>query len=66
MSKILMVCLGNICRSPVAEGVMRHLIEKHKLNAVVDSAGTAGYHSGKIPTEDQYLMQKRIRSISVN
>lgn len=49
MSKILMVCLGNICRSPVAEGVMRHLIEEHKLDAIVDSAGTANYHSGENP-----------------
>ena len=59
MSKILMVCLGNICRSPVAEGVMRHLIEKHKLNAVVDSAGTAGYHSGENPDRRSVLNAKK-------
>lgn len=49
MQKILMVCLGNICRSPLAEGVMLYLIEKHKLNIEVDSAGTAHYHIGENP-----------------
>jgi len=45
--KILMVCLGNICRSPLAEGI---LLSKGKhLNIEVDSAGTAGYHIGKQP-----------------
>lgn len=47
--KILMVCLGNICRSPLAEGVMRHLAALHKLDWTVDSAGTAGWHVGKRP-----------------
>jgi protein-tyrosine phosphatase len=51
MQKILFVCLGNICRSPVAEGIMLHLIEKHGLHdkITVDSAGTAGYHVGEAP-----------------
>ena len=49
MTKILMVCLGNICRSPVAEGVMRHVIQKKNLNAIVDSAGTASFHIGEAP-----------------
>lgn len=46
MTKILMVCLGNICRSPLAEGIL-----KSKLNNdfIVDSAGTANYHSGSSP-----------------
>jgi protein-tyrosine phosphatase len=43
--KILMVCLGNICRSPLAEGILK---SKAK-NLEVDSAGTAGYHVGKQP-----------------
>jgi len=43
--KILMVCLGNICRSPLAEGILK---SKTK-NIEVDSAGTAGYHIGKHP-----------------
>ena len=45
--KILMVCLGNICRSPLAEGILKNKA-KH-LNVVVDSAGTANYHIGKNP-----------------
>ena len=45
--KILMVCLGNICRSPLAEGILS-LKGKH-LNLEVDSAGTASYHIGKQP-----------------
>lgn len=44
-----MVCLGNICRSPLAEGVMRKKIETLQLNASVDSAGTANYHVGQSP-----------------
>ncbi len=47
--KILMVCLGNICRSPMAEGVMRQKIEKYELDAVVDSAGTIANHVGEAP-----------------
>ena len=45
--KILMVCLGNICRSPLAEGILAHKT-KH-LNVKVDSAGTAAYHIGELP-----------------
>ena len=44
---ILMVCLGNICRSPLAEGILAHKT-KH-LNVSVDSAGTAAYHIGELP-----------------
>ncbi len=50
MSKrILMVCLGNICRSPLADGLLLRKIKERKLNASVDSAGTANYHIGKAP-----------------
>jgi protein-tyrosine phosphatase len=45
--KILMVCLGNICRSPLAEGILSHKGRHLKLE--VDSAGTASYHIGKQP-----------------
>ena len=50
--KILMVCLGNICRSPIAEGVMRSQIEKRGLDWEVDSAGTGGWHVGHAPHKD--------------
>lgn len=49
MQKILFVCLGNICRSPLAEGIMLHLNEKHELGWTIDSAGTANYHVGEAP-----------------
>ena len=47
--KILMVCLGNICRSPIAEGVLRHKVKQQGLDIEVDSAGTAAYHIGEQP-----------------
>lgn len=47
--KILMVCLGNICRSPLAEGILAY--KTQHLDVTVDSAGTAGYHIGKLPDE---------------
>lgn len=49
--KILMVCLGNICRSPLAEGIMQHKAIKAGLNWTVDSAGTGNYHIGQPPHE---------------
>lgn len=47
--KILMVCLGNICRSPLAEGILKDKIEVKKLDWEVDSAGTSGWHEGDRP-----------------
>lgn len=49
--RVLFVCLGNICRSPTAEGVMRHRLQQAGLAAevAVDSAGTAAWHIGKAP-----------------
>lgn len=47
--KILMVCLGNICRSPIADGLLRKKVAENNLNAEVDSAGTAAYHVGEAP-----------------
>lgn len=47
--KILMVCLGNICRSPLAEGIMKQKITQAGLDWQVDSAGTNGYHVGEPP-----------------
>ncbi len=46
---ILFVCLGNICRSPTAEGVFAHKAKSLGLNFKIDSAGTAGYHDGAAP-----------------
>ena len=47
--KILMVCLGNICRSPLAEGILRHKIEQAGLDWHVESAGTGSWHVGEAP-----------------
>lgn len=47
--KILMVCLGNICRSPLAEGILQEKARAAGLNWTVDSAGTNGYHVGEAP-----------------
>jgi protein-tyrosine phosphatase len=51
MLRLCFVCLGNICRSPIGEGVMRHLLREAGLDGAVevDSAGTAGYHAGEPP-----------------
>jgi len=44
-----MVCLGNICRSPLAEGIMQHEADKEGLSWTVDSAGTGNWHVGESP-----------------
>ena len=73
MSKILMVCLGNICRSPLAEGILK--AKTNHLDVVVDSAGTAAYHIGEQPDirsieiANKYgvdLTSQRARQFSVN
>ena len=53
MIKVLFVCMGNICRSPTAEGVFRQFLRKKKLDGrvEVDSAGTHGYHVGEAPDQ---------------
>lgn len=53
--KILMVCLGNICRSPLAEGILQHKANAKQLNWQIDSAGTSNYHVGEAP---HHLSQK--------
>ena len=69
--KILMVCLGNICRSPLAEGILAH--KTKQLDIEVDSAGTAAYHVGELPDKrsleiaDKYnidLKNQRARQFS--
>src|SRR5215468_4732803 len=47
--KILLVCMGNICRSPIAEGIMRKIAAERKLNVKLDSAGTSSWHAGEHP-----------------
>lgn len=47
--RILAVCLGNICRSPLAEGLLRQEADKRQLPWEIDSAGTSGWHQGEAP-----------------
>lgn len=49
MQRILMVCLGNICRSPLAEGILRSKTEALNIDIHIDSAGTSNYHIGEHP-----------------
>jgi protein-tyrosine phosphatase len=57
--KILMVCLGNICRSPLAEGVLRHLSEQQGLGWEIDSAGTGDWHVGHPPDPRSVQVARR-------
>ncbi|MFV0564544.1 MAG: low molecular weight protein-tyrosine-phosphatase [Flavobacteriaceae bacterium] len=57
MTKILMVCLGNICRSPLAEGILRQKLPKEQF--AIDSAGTANYHIGRSPDSRSVAVAKK-------
>ena len=54
-----MVCLGNICRSPMAEGILKNMVKKHDLNWEVDSAGTGDWHIGEPPHIDSINEAKK-------
>ena len=58
-----MVCLGNICRSPLAEGILLHKIKAANLNWEVDSAGTNGYHVNEKP---HYLSRRVAKKNGIN
>jgi protein-tyrosine phosphatase len=57
--KILMVCLGNICRSPLAHGIMEDLVKQKGLNWEIDSAGTGGWHVGQPPDNRSIRIAKK-------
>jgi protein-tyrosine phosphatase len=59
MSSILIVCLGNICRSPLAEGILRYKTKELKLNTIIDSAGTSDNHVGQHPDKRSILNAKK-------
>lgn len=67
MIKVLFVCLGNICRSPTAEGVFRRLVAQHGLQGEIeiDSAGTHAYHIGK-PPDSRAQQAARRRGIDIS
>jgi len=54
-----MVCLGNICRSPLAEGILRSKVEKLNLDVIIDSAGTSNYHIGEYPDSRSIFNAKK-------
>ncbi len=74
--RLLFVCLGNICRSPAAEGVMRALVEREGLadRVTIRSAGTGGWHAGNLPDQRMrtaaknrgYTLQSRARQVTEN
>lgn len=57
--RILFVCLGNICRSPMAEGIMKSLARKNNLDWYIDSAATESYHIGAMPDRRAIATCKR-------
>ena len=61
--KILMVCLGNICRSPLAEGILQHKANEAGLDWTIESAGTNGLHVGEPP---HHLSQKVATENGIN
>lgn len=66
-TRVLFVCLGNICRSPAAEGAFRHLVDEAKLTSefVIDSAGTGSWHIGE-PADDRMRQAAEARGIRLS
>jgi len=74
--RILFVCMGNICRSPAAEGIAKKFLEKKGLNGTIeiDSAGTLDYHTGELPdsrmikhaSKRGYKLDSRARQFNPN
>lgn len=56
---ILFVCLGNICRSPIADGIAAKLVREHGLDILVDSAGTGSWHIGEAPCANSIKVAQR-------
>ncbi len=73
VTSVLFVCLGNICRSPLAEGIARSLAEQGGLDILIDSAGTSNWHANEHPCEHSVtiaanngidISQQRARQVS--
>jgi protein-tyrosine phosphatase len=60
-----MVCLGNICRSPLAEGILRDKAEKLNLDITIDSAGTSNYHIGQHP-DNRTVLNAKLHGIDIS
>lgn len=59
IKSIIFVCLGNICRSPLAEGIAKEYCIKNNLNLTIDSAGTGDWHIGEAPCENSIIVGKK-------
>ncbi len=59
MTAVLLVCLGNICRSPIAGGALRHAAEQAGLDLVIDSAGCGAWHAGEAPDRRSVMVAER-------
>lgn len=57
--KIIFICLGNICRSPIAEGVAKNLVKERNLDYTIKSAGTGSWHIGDAPCPDSIKIAKQ-------
>ncbi|WP_321313474.1 low molecular weight protein-tyrosine-phosphatase [Halarcobacter sp.] len=75
IDSILFVCLGNICRSPLAEGIAKEYIKQNNLNIKCQSAGTGSWHIGEAPCENSIKVAKqngidistqRARQVNIN
>jgi protein-tyrosine phosphatase len=58
IESILFVCLGNICRSPIAEGIAQHIAQENNLHVKIDSAGTGDWHVGEAPCKNSIKISK--------
>lgn len=58
MKSVIFVCLGNICRSPIAEGYARKVLKENSIDIVVDSAGTGSWHVGEAPCANSISVAK--------
>jgi protein-tyrosine phosphatase len=63
--RVLMVCLGNICRSPMAEGILKHKAQQQGLDVFIDSAGTSNWHEGEQP-DARAMAEMRSNGIDIS
>lgn len=59
MKSVLFVCLGNICRSPLAHGIAQNIAKEINLELNIDSAGTSNWHAGEVPCDNSIRVAKQ-------
>ncbi|MFM1875802.1 MAG: hypothetical protein RL266_1539 [Bacteroidota bacterium] len=65
VARVLMVCLGNICRSPMAEGILKHKAQQLGLDVFIDSAGTSNWHEGE-QADERAMEEMRRNGIDIS